>query len=70
MNKFWNGAVPPKDDFNRPIRDEFIDGKTKFGPWAFMTPASWKENGIAILGTGCGQRYRKQKDGRYLKVEG
>jgi hypothetical protein len=64
------GPVGPKDDFGNDIKDEIIDGRTKRGPWALMSPASWKINGIGRLGTGFGQRYRKLGDGRWLKVEG
>ena len=70
MAKYWMGDVPSLDDFEVPITDEFIDGKTVFGPWATMAPASWRANGIGSLGTGRGQRYRKQDDGKWLKVEG
>jgi hypothetical protein len=68
--KYWAGAVPPNDDFGDPIEDEFIDGKTIHGPWATMTPRSWRKHGVSSLGTGRGQYYEKQKDGRWLKVQG
>jgi hypothetical protein len=67
--KYWIGCVPEKDDFGMPINGEFIDGKTKQGPWAYMTPASWKKHGVGALGTGFGQRYEKTGD-KWLKVEG
>lgn len=74
---FWSGSIGPTDhtgrlfdDFLEPIEDEFIDGKTKMGPWANMSPASFAKYGIGRLGTGHGQRYKKQADGRWLKVEG
>jgi hypothetical protein len=70
VNRFWTGDVPAKDDFGMTINDEFIDGKTRSGPWATMTPMSWRAMGIGMLGLGRGQRYRKQADGRWLKVEG
>jgi hypothetical protein len=68
--RFWLGPVGPKDDFGNDIKDEMIDGRTKQGPWALMSPASWKTKGIGRFGTGFGQRYRKLGDGRWLKVEG
>lgn len=68
--KFWQGGVPQKDDFNRTITDEFIDGVTVMGPWATMNPESYRTFGMGRLGTGYGQRYKKQADGRWLKVEG
>ena len=68
--KYWTGSPPHKDDFGVPIKKEFIDGVTRQGPWAFMTLSSWKVHGTGRLGTGYGQRYKKQTDGRWLKVEG
>jgi hypothetical protein len=66
---YWIGTVPQVDDFDVPITRTFIDGKTTQGPWATMTPASHKKHGVG-LGTGKGQRYDKQPDGRWLKVKG
>ncbi len=67
--KYWIGDVDQVDDFNKPINGEFIDGKTRMGPWATMTPQSYRLHGVG-LGTGYGQRYQKQADGKWLKVEG
>ena len=67
---YWVGSVPQTDDFKDTITDEFIDGITKYGPWAMMTPASHAVNGVPELGLGRGQRYKKQPDGKWLKVEG
>jgi hypothetical protein len=69
-DRFWMGTPPPQDDFGAQIGDEFIDGASKMGPWAFFTPESWKLYGRGRLGTGFGQRYQKQADGRWKKVEG
>ncbi len=71
MAKYWTGEIGPGDDFGMPIHDEFIDGRMKIGgKWANMSPESWKQHGIGVLGTGYGQRYKKQADGKWLKVEG
>lgn len=70
VNKYWQGHVPERDDFGDTIKGVFVDGKTKQGPWAFMTPASWRQNGVGRYGTGLGQRYVKAASGRWLKVEG
>lgn len=72
MQKFWAGTIAPLDDFQYPIDKEFIDGRCREGggPWAIMSPESWKRHGCGRLGTGYGQRYEKQDDGRWLKVEG
>mgnify|MGYP003388125620 CR=1 FL=1 len=69
MEKVWIGYVPTKDDFDDIIIDEFIDGKTRMGPWAIMSPSNFSLYG-AGLGTGLGQRYKKQDNGNWLKVEG
>jgi hypothetical protein len=67
---YWLSHVGEKDDFGDDIDFEIIDGKTKFGPWALMTPLSWDLHGVGRLGLGLGQRYQRQLDGRWLKVEG
>jgi hypothetical protein len=69
---YWLSPVGPADDFGDTITDEIIDGRTTYGPWALMTPKSFaKYNGTSgRLGLGLGQRYKKQSDGRWLKVEG
>jgi hypothetical protein len=68
--RYWIGStIGPKDDFGKPITDKFVDGKTRSGPWAIMAPASHRMQGMG-LGLGRGQRYKKQEDGQWLKVEG
>lgn len=67
--KYWIGDVSKTDDFGDPIKEVFIDGATVHGPWAVMTPASHDYYGRG-LGTGRGQKYMKQADGKWLKVEG
>jgi hypothetical protein len=73
---YWLSPVLENDDFGEPIIDEFIDGRTAYGPWAIMSPLSYTihgpldASGLPLLGTGHGQRFRKQLDGRWLKVEG
>lgn len=67
--KYWMGTVPGVDDFGLPIGDEFVDGKTKSGPWGFMAPQSYEKHGVG-LGLGRGQWYAKQSDGQWLKIEG
>ena len=74
--RYWMSPVDEFDSFNRLIDGEFIDGR--IGPqcgghtlaWAIFTPDSWKHFGCGKLGTGYGQRYQQQDDGRWLKVEG
>jgi hypothetical protein len=67
---YWTGDLGHKDDFGRVYGTVMVDGKTKDGPWANMTLESWRIHGIGIFGTGCGQRYEKQTDGKWLKVKG
>lgn len=59
--KQWTDEVPAEDDFGYPIKDEFIDGQTKYGQWATMTPESFKVHGVG-LGFGKGQHYKKTED--------
>lgn len=68
--RYWMGQISPKDDFGVAIDDVFYDGMTAMGPWAIMTPKSWRAYGIGQTGLGRAQRYEKQDDGRWLKVEG
>ena len=69
-NKYWMTPLKPRDDFVDKYDGEMIDGKTVYGPWANMTPKSWKKHGVGKLGRGFGQRYQKQSDGKWLKIEG
>jgi hypothetical protein len=69
-DRFWVGDVAEKDDFGDPIKDEFIDGRTKSGQWCIMTMKSWRRHSLGNLGLGWGQRYRKIANGQWLKVEG
>lgn len=70
VRRYWSGDVGPVDDFGDTYTNVMIDGKTMQGPWANMTLRSWKRNGCGRFGTGFAQRYEKQADGRWLKVEG
>ena len=67
--KYWIGDMPELDDFGITIKNVVIDGRTKLGPWAMMTPETFKNFGVG-LGLGFGQKYKKQKDGKWLKIEG
>ena len=52
-----------------PIVDNFIDGRTINGWWAEMCAVCHLRYGVG-LGTGQGQRFQRQDDGTWLKVEG
>lgn len=71
QRKVWMGQVPSHCQLtNKPITDTFIDGATRYGPWAIMHPDAHAVNGKG-LGTGKGQRYeRDASDGKWYKVEG
>ena len=67
--KRW--LVPPEtcDICHKSITNVFIDGATKYGPWAIMCLNCFQEVGTT-LGTGRGQEYWKDKDGHFYKIEG
>lgn len=53
-----------------PFDGIMIDGTTKpYGTWANMCAACFHEHGYG-LGTGKGQQYTQQEDGRWLKTGG
>ena len=72
--KYWIGRVRDTDDFGVPIENIFYDAKTIRGPWAIMSPTSYALRSMGrtddMLGTGLGQKYRRQPDGRWLKTGG
>ena len=61
---------PPKtcDVCGEAIDEQFVDGKTKMGPWGILCLDCHVDVGVG-LGTGKGQRYRLM-DGRWVKIEG
>lgn len=66
---YWRSPVGVKDDFGDEVEDTIIDGATTMGPWGLMTPRSHRRYGVG-LGLGRGQKYERQADGKWLKVEG
>ena len=67
--KKWLGTVPSKCDVcGADVKQGFIDGRTKHGPWGILCGKCHKEVGVG-LGTGYGQKYELQ-DGEYIKVAG
>lgn len=69
--KYWLSPVGEFDDFGKPIENVIYDAATIYGPWALMNPNSWeKHRRTKTLGMGFGQKYERQVDGRWLKVEG
>ena len=66
----WISPLPTNCDIcQQQIGNEFIDGKTKQGPWGFMCPQCYEKHGVG-LGTGYGQLYQKQLNGDFVKVKG
>lgn len=69
---YWMGTPPDKcDTCATKIDKVFYDAKTQYGPWGFMCPSCQKLGpGLDKLGTGLGQEYTKQEDGRWKKTAG
>lgn len=72
MTKFWQGTPPKRCQLcGKAITDTFVDGAVANtgGRWAYMDPDCHKNVGLG-LGTGIGQKYVKQADGRFAKAAG
>lgn len=71
---YWLSPLGGFDDFDVPYDltpgSVMYDAKTKMGPWANMTEQSFKQYGVGKLGTGFGQKYQLQENGRWLKIAG
>lgn len=69
---FWVSPAPKKCVIcNAPITKKFYDGATTSGPWACMCPSCFYLGpGLGKLGTGLGQEFTKQADGRWKKTGG
>ena len=72
MSSYWLSEPPETcDTCDTDITNTFIDGKTAMGPWAFLCPSCFHFGpGTGRLGTGWGQKYEKQPDGKWLKTAG
>ena len=63
--KKWLGPVPTRCDVCcAQINDEFIDGRTVYGPWANMCCECHSQ-----IGTGKGQKYERDNES-WVKVAG
>ena len=67
--KKWVGSVGYCNLCHNPIVECFVDGTVRNGGWATMCVECHAEYGLG-LGMGRGQKYQKQEDGSWLKVEG
>lgn len=57
--------------FSKREGEHVYDGRLAMSrQWATMSEASWKARGCGVLGTGCGQKYRRTAEGHLVKVEG
>ena len=65
-------ANPPAvcDGCDGPIGEEFVDGRSRMGPWGNFCLPCWARVGVGRLGIGHGQRYCKRTGSRFEKVEG
>lgn len=70
MKVYWLSPVGERDDFGRLIGNVIYDARTRNGQWALMSMASFLAETSHALGVGCGQRYDRQDDGRWLKTAG
>lgn len=68
---YWTGQAPIHCDLcARPLGNTFVDGATKpQGRWGSLDLKCHRVHGVGI-GAGKGQVFRKQDDGRWLKIEG
>lgn len=61
-HKIWIGTSPIKCDLcKEKISLTFIDGKTIYGPWAFLCPTCHSLAGCG-LGIGRGQKYNYHEE--------
>ncbi|MCJ1903190.1 hypothetical protein MR829_22945 [Paracoccus versutus] len=74
MTRYLSAEAMSKDDFDVPFTKQtgevIYDAKTKFGPWATMTEASYRTHGVGVLGIGFGQKYVRDEQGHLNLVEG
>lgn len=67
QTKTWYGSKPECQICgNDNPTPEFVDGRTRMGPWALMCLSCHKTHGVG-LGTGKGQKYNAET---LEKVEG
>lgn len=67
--KKWEGTVPSTCQLcGAELKQHFIDGATKLGPWAMMCTACHKNAGDG-LGVGKGQKYEKRGQ-LWIKIGG
>ena len=65
--KIWMGSTKC-DICGEELTKILIDGRTSNGSWAVMCPKCHKIHGVG-LGTGKGQKYVRDTEGDFVKVE-
>jgi len=69
MAKQWMGTPPIECDLCRSkIKDKFVDGATRQGPWGCLCQICHKTQGVG-LGMGKGQMYQLQGK-NWVKIGG
>ena len=67
MAKKWMGSKPERCDLcNKPLKQQFVDGRTWAGQWGLLCIGCHHREGVG-LGLGKGQRYDLQT---LEKIEG
>jgi hypothetical protein len=68
--KYWQGSAPGQCDVcTKALAHAFSDARTLFGSWANLCDTCASRQCVTY-GTGTGQRYERQEDGRWLKTRG
>lgn len=74
MTRYLSAEKMDKDDFGVPFTKKegelVYDAKTVHGPWATMTAQSFMSYGVGKLGTGYGQKYKRNEAGELHKIGG
>ena len=68
MEKIWYGSTKCDICGNECV-DILYDAKTNLGCWATMCKNCYRKHGLGV-GTGVGQKYIKNKHGKFQKVAG
>ena len=66
---WWAGDPVACDICTKPYKQVMYDARTSMGGWGNLCQICFNRYGVG-LGTGKGQRYSKQENGRWLKTGG
>ncbi len=67
---YWLGPLGGCDICKKPFNNVMYDVKTNIGPWGNLCESCFQLYTSRRLGTGQGQKFERQTDGRFLCVEG